>query len=109
MVDFYAKYHMVLGHYIAYHMQGNDLVEASNKSLVDIIKKVLEVNKKNWHKKPINALWANRVKTKKSIGMSPFQLVYGIDTIFPSSLAIPVMKILQELDSETNYIQRRIN
>jgi len=61
------------------------------------------------HKKLINALWADRVNTKKSIGMSPFQLIYGVDTVFPSSLVVPVMKILQELDSETNDIKRRIN
>ena len=72
MVDFCAKYHIVLVHSIAYHRQGNGLVESSNKSLVNIIKKVLEVNKKNWHKKLINALWVDRVSTKKSIGMSPF-------------------------------------
>lgn len=64
-----------------------------------------EANKKNWHNKLINALWADRVNTKNSIGMSPFQLVYGVDIVFASSLVVPVMKILQELDSETNDIQ----
>lgn len=109
MVDFCVKYHIVLGHSTAYHLQGNGLAESSNKSLVNIIKKVLEVNKKNWHKKLINALWTDKVSTKKSIGMSPFQLVYGVDTVFPSSLVVLVMRILRELDSETNDIQRRIN
>ena len=46
---------------------------------------------------------------KKSIGTSPFQLVYGIDAIFPASLAMPVMKYVQEEDSEPNPTQRRIN
>eukprot|EP00253_Pinus_taeda_P028012 PITA_28012 len=108
-VDFCAKYHIVLGHSTTYRPQGNVLAESSNKSLVNIIKKVLEVNKKNWHKNLINSLWADRVRNKKSIAMSPFKLVYGTNTIFPSSLVVPVMKILQELDSETNDMQRRIN
>lgn len=99
----------MLGHSTAYHLKGNALAESSNKSLVNIIKKFLEVNKKNWHKNIINALWEDRVSTKKSIGMSPFQLVYGVDTVFPSSLVVPVMVILYKLDSETNAIQRRIN
>jgi len=86
MVDFCAKYNIVLGHSTAYHPQGNNLAESSNKSLVNIIKKVLEANKKNWHKKIINALWVDKVSTKKLIGMSCFQLVYGVDTIFPSLL-----------------------
>ena len=70
---------------------------------------MLEENKKNWHKKLINALWADRLTTKKSIGTSPYELVYGIEAVFPSSLGVPVMKLLQEAQVEPNDIQRRIN
>lgn len=41
--------------------------------------------------------------------MSPFQLVYGVDAVFPTSLGVPVLKLLQELDVESNDVQRRIN
>eukprot|EP00253_Pinus_taeda_P013023 PITA_13023 len=80
-----------------------------NKSLVNIIKKLLEISKKDWHKKLINGLWVDRVSQKKSIGMSPFELVYGTDTVFPTSLAVPVVKLLQEAGSEEDPMQRRIN
>jgi len=85
------------------------LAESSNKYLVNIIKKLLETNKKSWHKKFINALWADRVSQKKSIGMSPFELVYGVETVFPTSLAVPVVKLLQEVGNEDDSLQRRIN
>eukprot|EP00253_Pinus_taeda_P018289 PITA_18289 len=98
-----------LGHSTAYHPQGNGLAESSNKSLVNIIKKLLEISKKGWHKKLINALWADRVSQKKSIGMSSFELVYGTDTIFPTSLVVPVVKLLQEAGSEEDPMQKRIN
>ena len=49
MVEFCHKYHIILGHSTAYHQQGNGLVESSNKSLVNIIKKLLEINKKSWN------------------------------------------------------------
>lgn len=55
------------------------------------------------------ALWEDMVSTKKSIGSSPFELVYGTYVIFPSSLGTAVMKFLQEQDIESNPIQRRIN
>jgi len=58
-----------------------------------------EVNKKNWHKRLIDALWEDRVSNNKSIGMSPFELVYGVDIVFPTSLVVPIMKILQEIGS----------
>eukprot|EP00253_Pinus_taeda_P029486 PITA_29486 len=109
MNDFCNKYKITLGHSIAYYPKGNDLAESSNKSLVNIIKKLLETNKKGWHKKLVNALWADRVSQKKSIGMSPFEIVYGIDTVFPTSLTIPVVKLLQEDGSEEDDFQRRIN
>jgi hypothetical protein len=41
--------------------------------------------------------------------MSPYQLVYGIEAVFPLSLGVPVMKLLQETQEEPNDVQRRIN
>ena len=41
--------------------------------------------------------------------MSPFQLVYGAEVIFPISLGGPVMKLLRDPLDEPNPIQRRIN
>eukprot|EP00253_Pinus_taeda_P026396 PITA_26396 len=109
MVEFCHKYHIILGHSTAYHPQENGLVESSNKSLFNIIKKLLEINKKSWNKRLVNALWADRVSQKKSIGTSPFDLVYGVDTVFPTSLAAPVVKLLQEAGSEEDPMQRRLN
>eukprot|EP00253_Pinus_taeda_P011509 PITA_11509 len=109
MVDFCYKYNISLGHSTAYHPQGNGLAESSNKSLVNIIKKLLEINKKSWHKKLVNALWVDRVSQKKSIGMSPFELVYGTDAVFPTSLSVPVAKFLQEVSDEEDPMQRRIS
>ena len=50
-----------------------------------------------WHGKLVHALWVDRLTTKKSIDMSPYQLVYGTDAVFPTSLGVPVMKLIQEL------------
>jgi len=47
MVDFCYKYNISLGHSTAYHPQRNGLAESSSKSLVNIIKKLLEINKKS--------------------------------------------------------------
>jgi len=98
-----------LGHSTAYYPQGNGLAESSNKTLVNNIKKTLQENKKSWHKKLVFALWADRLTTKRSIGMSPYQLVYGIEAVFPTSLGVPVMKLLQDVQADPNDSQRRIN
>ena len=109
MVKFCSDYNIILSHSNTYYPQGNGLAESSNKSLIRIIKNLLEENKKAWNSKLKFGLWADRVSTKKSIGTSPFQLVYGTDTIFPASLGSPMMKYLQEQDTESNSLQRRIN
>eukprot|EP00253_Pinus_taeda_P026893 PITA_26893 len=109
MAEFCHKYHIILGHSTAYHSQGNGLAKSSNNTLVNIIKKLLEINKKSWHKRLVNVLWADWVSQKNSIGTSPFEPVYGVDTIFPSSLAAPIVKLLQEAGSEEDPMQRRLN
>jgi hypothetical protein len=109
MIEFFNKYHITLGHSTTYYPHGNGLAESSNKSLVNIIKNLLQDNKKSWHNKLVHALWANIITTKRSIGMSPYQLVYGMDVVFPTSLGVPVMKLLQEVHVEPNDIQIRIN
>ena len=109
LVKFCSDYNIILSHSTAYYPQGNGLVESSNKSLIRIIKKLLEDNKKAWNAKLKFSLWEDMVSIKKSIGTSPFQLVYVIDAIFPASLGSPVMKYLQEHDIESNPLQRRIN
>jgi len=77
--------------------------------LVRIIKKLLEKNTKGSDFKLKFSLWADRVTNKKSIGTSPFKLVYGTEAIFPIQLALPVAKFLQEADFEPNDLTRRIH
>ena len=77
--------------------------------MVRIIKKLLEENKRAWHTKLKYALWADRIRTKRAIGMSPFQLVYGAEVVFPTSLGLFVVNLLQEREDEPNHMQRRIN
>jgi hypothetical protein len=74
-----------------------------------IIKKVLTKNKKYWHIHLKYALWANRIGTKKSIGMSPFQLFYGTDVILHINLALPIMKLWKDANEEPNDVTIRMN
>ena len=69
---------------------------------------MMSENKRIWDSQLIYALWVDKVSTKKSIGTSPFQLVYGVDAITPLQLALPVMKYIQDENEEPNPIQRRM-
>ena len=109
LVKFCSDFNIILSHSTAYYPPGNGLVESSNKRLLRIIKKLLQDNKKAWNAKLKFALWEDRVSTKNFIGTSPFQIVYGTDSIFPTYFGSPVMKYLQEQDIESNPLHRRIN
>jgi hypothetical protein len=77
--------------------------------LIKLIKRLLEENKKAWDSKLKFTLWADRVTTKRSIGISPFQLVYGTEVVFPSQLALPVEKLFQDYQGEPDDMIRRIH
>jgi transposase InsO family protein len=47
MISFFQKYNIVLDHSTTYYPQGNGMAESSNKSLINIIKKVLNRNKRS--------------------------------------------------------------
>ena len=68
MINFCHQYHITLGHSTTYYQQGNGLAKSSNKSIVRIIKKVLQENKNAWKLKLKYTLWADRICTKRSIG-----------------------------------------
>jgi hypothetical protein len=76
LVKFCEQYEISMIHSTAYYPQGNGLVESSNKSLIQLIKKLLEDNKRAWDSKLKFSLWADRVTKKRSLNISPFQLVY---------------------------------
>ena len=76
-----------------YYPQGNRGVEATNKILVNIIKKKVQEKQRNWHNALHNALWEDRVTPKISLGVSPFYLVYGEEVILPSHMVLPSLQL----------------
>jgi hypothetical protein len=107
-VDMCESMGIQLVHSTPYYPQGNGLADSSNKSLIKIIRKLLEENKKNWDSKLKFSSWVDRVTIKKSIGTSPFKLVYGTDAIFPVKLVLLVAIFFQEEKTESNNMVGRM-
>ena len=105
LVNMCESMEIKLVHSTSYYPQGNGLPESYTKSLVRIIRKLLENNEKIWEK---FALWVDRVTEKRSIGSSSFKLVYGTEAIFPIQLILPVAKFFQEEQDEPNDMVRRM-
>ena len=108
MVNFCEENNIILKHSTPYYPQGNGLAESTNKSIVNSIKKMFLQNKRTWNIKLKYALWEDRVTINKSNGTSPFQLVYGIDAIYPVHLSFPVIKFFQDIEEEPDEMKRRM-
>ena len=109
MINFCHTYHIGINHSTSYYPQGNGLAESTNKIMVRIIKKLLEDKKRAWHTKSKYTLCADRISTKRAIGMSSFQLVYRCEVVFLAYLGVPVMRLLQEHQNKLDHMHRRIN
>ena len=85
-----------------YYPHANGLVEAINKFLVTMIKRIIGIPKSNWHTMLFSALWAYRTLAKTSIGFTPFQLVYGLEAVLPIECEIPSLQLAIELLPDTS-------
>ena len=54
------------------------------------------------------ALWAYRTAVKTATGFSPYQLVHGVDSIFPVECEIPSLKLAMELLPDTSPLEERL-
>jgi hypothetical protein len=108
MVEFYGKYNIKLSHSTPYYPQGNVLAKSSKKCHVRIMMKLLTENKRSWDSTLKFSLWTDGINTMKSIGTTPFQIIYWTDAILSNQLGLPVLKFLEEKLEELNDIQRTI-
>eukprot|EP00253_Pinus_taeda_P019291 PITA_19291 len=80
-------------------------VEAVNKTLKTILQRTIDKNRSNWHIMLYSALWAYQTSVKTATGFTPFQLVYGMESIFPIECEIPSLKLAIEILPETSSLE----
>ncbi|CAM8984212.1 unnamed protein product [Rhodiola kirilowii] len=87
-----------------YNAPANGMAEAFNKTLCNLLRKVVGKSKRDWHEKIGEALWAYRTTYKTPTQATPYALVYGVEAVLPLELQIPSMRIaIQEgLSSDEN-------
>ena len=64
-----------------YYPQANGEVDAINKVLKTMLRRMVGYHKSSWHHILFSALWAYRTTVKTTTGFTPFQLVYGLEAI----------------------------
>uniref|UniRef100_A0A2N9JAJ4 RNase H type-1 domain-containing protein n=1 Tax=Fagus sylvatica TaxID=28930 RepID=A0A2N9JAJ4_FAGSY len=82
--------------------QGNGQAEATNRMLLRILSKMVFDYGSNWSCHLADVLWAYWSSPKTATGFTPFSLVYGTDTIPPTELVVPTLRVLQGSDLEVD-------
>ncbi|KAF5447261.1 hypothetical protein F2P56_032828 [Juglans regia] len=82
------------------HPHVNEQVEATNKTIVGILKKKVGEKKGAWAYELSKILWAYRTTSKTSSGETPFALAYGIEAMILVEVGVPSHRSLHFNDCE---------
>uniref|UniRef100_A0A803L3S7 Integrase catalytic domain-containing protein n=1 Tax=Chenopodium quinoa TaxID=63459 RepID=A0A803L3S7_CHEQI len=87
-----------------YNAPANDLAEAFNKTLCNLLSKVVAKSKRDWHEKIGEAIWAYRTTYKNATQSTPYSSVYGVEVVLPLEVQIPSLRIAiqEDLTSDEN-------
>ncbi|XP_070054690.1 uncharacterized protein [Nicotiana tomentosiformis] len=87
--------------------QMNEAVEAANKNIKEILKKIVD-NYKQWNEKLPFALLGYRTTVRTSTGGTPHLLVYGTELVISAEVEIPSLRIIQEaMLSDAEWVRNR--
>jgi hypothetical protein len=84
-----------------YYPQANDQIEVINKVLITMLRRMIGIHKTSWHMMLFSALWSYQTSVKSATRFTPFQLVYGLESILPIECEIPSLKLAVKLLQNT--------
>ena len=85
-------YHIRLNFVSVSYLHSNGQAEATNKAILDIIKKNLEQSKGKWADELPRVLWVYRTAKRYSIGETLFAMVYGAKAVIPTKVGLPTLR-----------------
>ncbi|XP_010457030.1 PREDICTED: uncharacterized protein LOC104738571 [Camelina sativa] len=89
---FCAKWRIRLSKSTPRYPQGNGQAEATNKTIIDGLKKRLEDKKGLWADELDGVLWSHRTSPRRSTGRTPFSLAYGMEALAPEEISVPTLR-----------------
>ena len=91
----------------AYRQRTNGAIEAANKNIKRILRKMVETSM-DWSEKLPFALWAYRTSFRTSTGSTPYSLVYGMEAVMPIEIEMGSLRVeLEHQILETEWVQSR--
>lgn len=96
MDKFGEKYQITQNFSTAYNPRPNGLAEAFNKTLCIILMKVVSKNKRDWHERLPEALWAYGTTHRTATQSTPYSLVFGGEAVLPLEVQIPSLRVAMQ-------------
>ena len=91
-----------------YQPKANGAVEAANKNIKKILRRMVQ-GTRQWHEKLPFALLGYRTTVRTSIGATPYLLVYGTEPVIPAKVEIQSLRIIVEAEIEdTGWVKTRL-
>ncbi|XP_060210717.1 uncharacterized protein LOC132637680 [Lycium barbarum] len=87
--------------------QMNGAIEAANKNIKRILRKMID-NYKNYHEQLPYALLRYRTTTRTSTEATPYLFIYGTEAVIPAELENPSLRIIQEAElNDAEWVRNR--
>ena len=83
---------------LPYYAHANGQAEASNKSLIKLIKRKIFDFPRQWHTRLAEALWSYRMAWQGSIQVPPYKPFYGHEAVLPWESNIDSRRITLQND-----------
>ena len=70
--------------------QGNCQAKATNKSIVNGLKRRLDDSEGKWIEELPSILWAHRTTPRRSTSETPFSMTYEFEAVIPTKVGMPI-------------------
>jgi len=108
MKEVCEQFKIVHRHSTPYRPKVNGAVEAANKNIKKILRRMVQ-GSRQWHEKLPFALLGYRTTIRTSVGATPYLLVYGTEAVIPAEVEIPSLRIIVEAEIEdTEWVKSRL-
>eukprot|EP00253_Pinus_taeda_P017761 PITA_17761 len=89
-----------------YHPQANGQVEVTNMALESILTKVVSSSRKDWAERLVEATWAYITTWKTTTRFTPYELVYGKNTLMSIEFKYNTLRMVAKLDLDLNHAHK---
>jgi hypothetical protein len=79
-----------------YYAQANGQSKASNKILIQLIKKKIEESPRRWHEVLSEVLWAHMTSRHGATKVTPFELVFGQEAVLLVEINLQTCRVIKQ-------------